>query len=277
MANPFYAPMKYSGQDAIYFSLKDNLDNFLSLSATTDVTYNAPMSVTTQSIMTGQTVTDNFQETPKTITISGVVVIGYVNGGFGGLMRSEQVDFVSDFMDTMELWRVQRQIITVISRHDIQLRQCVITQFTAKRDPQITNGLRVDITFQELDFRVQLGRTTDISAPKPEEKSKEGAKSTKGSVANKQSKGSTATNVVQSNIKCHTLYQDYQNKIYNENSNPSQYDAYRQCLEDSLAKYHGATYQAGTNEYQWDTKNPYRFQGLGGNPTKKQDFLIYRR
>ncbi|HFO3437767.1 TPA: phage baseplate protein [Escherichia coli] len=247
--------IKYSGKDGIYFHLRDNVESFLTLTATEQMDYDSPMMVTTQAMQSGQTITDNVQRAPKTISISGVVVVDST----GSVLLTRQGQLVETFISTVEQWRDQKQIITIVCKDGISITDSIITQFKASKEHTIANGLRIQMTFQGVEFRSIVGQT-DISAATGKT-----ATTSDGGATSKKNTGNTTTSLGNGMLMCQELYNRSTSELTNE-----QLQARINCGKSVKVKNGKSTFSDAANEQASKVlKSGNALRKFSVNPNKK--------
>ncbi|WP_438415359.1 phage baseplate protein [Escherichia coli] len=247
--------IRYSGKDGIYFHLRDNIESFLALTATEQMDYDSPMMVTTQAMQSGQTITDNVQRAPKTISISGVVVVDST----GSVLLTRQGQLVETFISTVEQWRDQKQIITIVCKDGISITDSIITQFKASKEHTIANGLRIQMTFQGVEFRSIVGQT-DISAA-----TGKAATTNDGGATSKKNTGNTTTSLGNGMLMCQELYNRSTSELTNE-----QLQARINCGKSVKVENGKSTFTASANEQASKVlKSGNALRKYSVNPNKK--------
>lgn len=217
--------------------------------------YDSPMMVTTQAMQSGQTITDNVQRAPKTISISGVVVVDST----GSVLLTRQGQLVETFISTVEQWRDQKQIITIVCKDGISITDSIITQFKASKEHTIANGLRIQMTFQGVEFRSIVGQT-DVSAATGKT-----ATTNDGGATSKKNTGNTTTSLGNGMLMCQELYNRSTSELSNE-----QLQARINCGRSVKIKNGKSTFSDAANEQASKAlKSGNALRKFSVNPNKK--------
>ncbi|EKF2848412.1 hypothetical protein OYT40_002163 [Escherichia coli] len=145
------------------------MSTVLHLTATTEFSSFSAYTISTQPTADTKTVTDAMSKQPRVVSIQGVIVptimsvlaelADLIDGKYEN--RGSNVNSVTDFVDTVERWRAQRQVMTIHLPENLEMLQCVITGFECSRDKTNSNGLNVQMQFTEIvSFPQRVGQNT---------------------------------------------------------------------------------------------------------------------
>ncbi len=110
---------------------------------------------------------------------------------------------VSDFVETVELWRKQRQIMTIHLPDGMTIEQAFITSFDASRDKTNSKGFNISIEFEEImSFPQRLGKGVATIKAGDTQASSGQPTTNKGSVTSKVEKGQLSTTEGSSRKAC---------------------------------------------------------------------------
>ncbi|WP_421589468.1 phage baseplate protein [Rahnella aceris] len=258
--SPSIAPPNVGGKDQLIF-FPPELQTALSMSATTSIAYSSPFQVTSQPVMSGVTLSDHLQRAPRTISVEGVVVVQY----HGTFLQHQDLGAVEDFIATTELWRDQHRVLSCISTSGVKLDKCFITNFEAKRDAQITNGVRVSMTFQEISFIEQLHRATLQAGSNANGSggSSGGAKTKIKGIVGKKDVGSLTTELTSNQENCRAAI-NLVNRVGMSAASTEDLRQYSNCAHNNMPSAKGVIY----GDIKTGARNSSMYQNTGGNPTK---------
>ncbi|QZY67671.1 phage baseplate protein [Escherichia coli] len=188
-----------TNKDQIYFNVAEELNMVLFLSATESYNTSSEYQISTQPTVSAVTVTDNVIRQPRQANISGV----YVASVMGANVFFNQNSTPTEFIYTIEDWRDKRRIITLSLPNGLGFDKCFITKVDCSADKTIANGLRVEMSFQEIvELPQKLGKSDTVAQTGSNPGAGSNATTKKGSVTTKRVQGHTATSTGTSNAVC---------------------------------------------------------------------------